>query len=514
MNTAENIVGAASLDDLVRGLVDLPEDLPPVFMRTSVTGVKMDSRQLQPGDLFLACFGRNHDARHFINYAIKAGAGAVVAESGGDWQGLTVVDNVPVLAVDNLSAKLSEIAGRFYRMPSHAMTVFGITGTNGKTSCSQFIAAALAELGYRCGILGTLGYGPYGELEDVELTTPDPVFTQMALAQMHHEHLEPIAMEVSSVGLHQHRVRALKFDTVIFTNLTRDHLDYHETMESYAENKRKLFMMDGLRSAVVNLDDAYALPMINSLANQVAVYTYSVESPAATIHTSALSLEENGYTATVNTPIGSGNLTGKLLGRFNISNLLAVIAVLISYLDRRGGAADIDTILAAVARLEPVNGRMEIVGSGDITAVVDYAHTPDGLKCALSALRGHFTGRIWCIFGCGGNRDQGKRPMMGEIAEQFADELIIADDNPRNEEGDNIVQHILSGISDRSRVTILRDRGAAIDFAITRATSGDVVLVAGKGHENYQDIRGSRILFSDRNQVRLALQKRGGGLAN
>jgi len=317
-------------------------------------------------------------------------------------------------------------------------------------------------------------------------------------------------MEVSSVGLHQKRVQAVQFDTAIFTNLTRDHLDYHESMEEYAENKMKLFTADGLSHAIVNLDDPYALRIINSISSNVEITTYSINNAVATVHAERLELTRQGFDARIRTPLGSGDISGALIGYFNFSNLLAVLAALISYLSRRG-EVDILQLCEQVSQLRPVQGRMEIIGdSGDITAVVDYAHTPDGLRSALQALRDHFDGRIWLVFGCGGNRDQGKRPLMGEIAEACADRLIIADDNPRNEEGDGIVQHILSGINNTSAVTVLRDRAKAIAYAVSNAEAGDVVLVAGKGHENYQDVGGNRIMFSDANQVRLALRERRG----
>ena len=238
MNTAEKLNPSVPLLDLISGLVELPDSLPNE-LNVTVTGMQIDSRLLTKGDLFLAYFGRNHDARNYIDQAIEIGCVAVLAESGGEWEGFRVDRGVAIIVVDNLLAKISEIADRFYSRPSMKLSVFGITGTNGKTSCSQFIAQALSELGYKCGVIGTLGYGVYGELKEAQLTTPNAVFTQMALAEMEANHLDPVAMEVSSVGLHQKRVEAVRFDIGIFTNLTRDHLDYHESIEAYAENKKK-----------------------------------------------------------------------------------------------------------------------------------------------------------------------------------------------------------------------------------------------------------------------------------
>lgn len=507
MNTAEQLRCHATLVDLIDGLVELPAKIEK-RMNVTVTGVQMDSRLLRKGDVFIACFGKNHDARNYIGDAITREAVAVLVESGGEWQGITQINEVPIIAIDNLAAKISEIAGRFYANPSEKLCVFGITGTNGKTSCSQFIAQALNMFGYQCGVMGTLGYGICGNLKETHLTTPDAVFTQMALAAMVRDKINPVVMEVSSVGLHQKRVQAVHFDTAIFTNLTRDHLDYHGSMEAYGENKKKLFTFSNLKTAIVNLDDPYALSIINCIASSVEVFTYSIKNSIATVYAEQLQLTRHGFEARVVTPLGAANLSGKLLGSFNFSNLLAVIAALITYLSARGELS-LENLFARLSQLQPVNGRMEIIGdSSDITAVVDYAHTPDGLRSALTGLREHFSGKIWCVFGCGGNRDKGKRPMMGEVAETHADELVIADDNPRNEEGDEIVQHILSGITNKSDVTVMRDRAKAIAYAISHAASGDVVLVAGKGHETYQDIGGNRLIFSDANQVRLALQKR------
>ena len=507
MNTAEQLNFNGALLELLSGLATVPDPAHQA-VNVVVTGIQLDSRMLRKGDLFLACFGRNHDAREFIGEAIKTGVTAVLAETGGQWQGTQIIDGIAVIAVDNLSAKLSEIAARFYGHPSRRLSVIGITGTNGKTSCSQFIAQALANSGFSCGTIGTLGYGVYGKLQETQLTTPDPVFTQMALAEMVQGGIDPVVMEVSSVGLHQKRVKAVKFDTAIFTNLTRDHLDYHESMEAYGNNKKKLFTSEGLSRAIINLDDPYALSVINAIAPSVEMCTYSIKNSAATVYAESLTLTRQGFEARVVTPIGAGVIKGKLFGYFNVSNLLAVISVLVSYLPKKK-ELDIEQLCELVSGLSPVDGRMQIVGdTAEITALVDYAHTPDGLRSALKGLRDHFSGNIWCVFGCGGNRDKGKRPIMGEIAEAFADKVIIADDNPRNEEGDKIVEHIQSGMKSPEQTVVLRDREKAIAYAIGHAEPGDVVLVAGKGHETYQDVGGSRLIFSDANQVRLALQAR------
>lgn len=507
MNTAEEALTSRSLRDLIDGLADLPEEYASLLGR-QVTGIKMDSRLLLPGDLFFACFGRNHDARNYIDDAIQSGVSAVLAESGGAWKGIQNRSGVPVIAIDNLSARISEIAGRFYGDPGQSMTVIGITGTNGKTSCSQFIAQALEASGFSTGVIGTLGYGKYQELKETIHTTPDAVFTQKALAEMHKNDFQNVVMEVSSVGLHQHRIDAVAFNTALFTNLSRDHLDYHDSMENYADNKRKLFQFPALEAAIVNLDDSYGLYMMDAVAKGVKVYTYSLKNHTATVYAKSIKLDRHGFEADVVTPYGAGTIKGPLFGYFNISNALATLTVLINYFEN-SGAVEIERLFGLISDLKPVVGRMEIIGSSDeLTCIVDYAHTPDGLKSALTAIRDHFDGKVWCVFGCGGNRDRGKRPMMGEIARAYANKLVITDDNPRNENGEEIVKHILSGIEESSDVTVMRDRAAAIQFAIEEAEPEDIVLVAGKGHENYQDIGGRRTVFSDANQVRLALQQR------
>lgn len=507
MNTAEDTINRVSLGQLLDGLAMLPQPLPPE-LDVQVSGVKMDSRELCAGDLFIACFGRNHDARDYVDKALALGAAAVLVEAGGGWQGIQYRSSIPLVAIDNLPAKISAIAGRFFGNPSQELAVIGITGTNGKTSCCQFIAQALTSLGTPCGVIGTLGHGTPGNLSETSHTTPDAVFTQMALATLRDAGMQGVAMEVSSVGLHQYRAQAVQFDTAVFTNLSRDHLDYHESMEVYADNKRKLFTTCGLQVAVVNLDDSYALYMLNAVRSGVQILTYSLANQSATVYAEQVTLDRQGFTATIVTPQGTGQVRCPLFGYFNISNVLAVVTTLLSFGERQG-RFDTAALFRVVTGLKPVAGRMEIIGPSDeLTCIVDYAHTPDGLKSALLAVRDHFDGEVWCVFGCGGNRDRGKRPLMGEVARAHANRLIITDDNPRNESGDDIVKHILSGIEDRSGVEIIRDRGQAIRHAVASARPGDIVLVAGKGHENYQELGGRRTVFSDASQVRLALQQR------
>ncbi len=508
MNKLEEKIVPTTLFELSKGLLEIPYC---DYMDSKITGIQLDSRLVNTGDLFIACFGRSHDARNFIDQAIRKGCGAVLAEFTSGMNRLEVRANVPIIGVENLSKKVSEIASRFYHHPSSQLKVIGITGTNGKTSCSKFIATALQKLGYRCGMMGTLGCGVPGALEQTLLTTPDPVFAQQQLAQMVSKNCEHVAMEVSSVGLDQKRVEAIRFDTAVFTNLTRDHLDYHKTMSEYAESKRKLFQWPGLKSAVLNLDDEFSLSLINSIRKEVEVFTYSVSNRNASVYSESLTLSKSGYSALVNTPFGCKKLSGELLGRFNFSNVLAVIATIISLMARENsGRIDLAKIIDSISSLSSAEGRMEIVNSpNEITTIVDYAHTPDSLKNALETLKCHSEGEIWCVFGCGGNRDEGKRPIMGEIAELFADHIVITDDNPRNEPGDRIVSQILSGIQKHHDVSIIRNRAKAISHAIASASPSDLILIAGKGHETYQEILGRRVIFSDKAHAKSALKARG-----
>ena len=304
MNSAEPLPVNASLPELIHGLVDLGQEADELDIE--VSGVQLDSRKVRPGELFMATFGRTHDAREFIGAAISRGAAAVLAESGRDWRGVRRLGNVPVIAVDHLMAKTSEIAGRFYREPSGRLSVIGVTGTNGKTTCSQYIARLLERTGCPAGVIGTLGYGVPGELAESPLTTPDAVFAQMALAEMAHAGLRTVAMEVSSVGLHQRRVNGVHFDTAVFTNLTRDHLDYHDSMEAYGASKRRLFSSSGLRHAVINLDDPYGIRVVNDLNSSVDVTTFGIGNRQATIRAEDVTVTKQGFRAEIHTPAGTG----------------------------------------------------------------------------------------------------------------------------------------------------------------------------------------------------------------
>lgn len=512
MTTAEKIVNRkTTLQSLLTDMLR-EETADTRMLSVPVTGMSMDSRRVQRGDLFIACFGRNHDARDYIDMAIGNGAAAVLAQAGGEWRESMWRGPVPVLVLDNLAARVSRLAARFYGEPGTQLTVTGVTGTNGKTSCTQFLAQALTRLEETCGVIGTLGAGLYPLLDDTGYTTPGPIDVQHHLHDFVCRGAGHVVLEASSQGLHQHRLAAVPFRTAIFTNLTRDHLDYHDSMDAYGEAKQRLFLGEGLRTAVVNADDPYGISILNALSPRVRALTYSVSGGRADVVVSGLEYLPAGYRAELSTPWGEADLEGSLLGQFNISNVLAVLCALMTLPSRNGREPDFSGVVSVLAALRPVSGRMEVVGqAAGVTVVVDYAHTPDALKSALAALRSHADGAVHCVFGCGGNRDQGKRPLMAEVAERGADHLVITDDNPRMEDADHIIRQILLGLDDRERAVVERDRAAAIRQAILAAQPGDIVLVAGKGHENYQDVGGQRMAFSDVAQVRLVLNERAAG---
>ena len=470
-----------------------------------------DSRTVKMGSVFVAYPGTVRDGRNFIGEAVARGAAAVLWESEGfAWDARWKVPNV---AVANLRARISEIAGCIYGDPSDRLWMAGVTGTNGKTSVSQWIAAALDALGRRAAVLGTLGNGLVGERVEARNTTPDAIVLQRLLADYLRRGARTVAMEVSSHGLDQERVAGIKYDVAVFTNLTRDHLDYHHTMEAYAEAKFRLFSARGLRHAVINVDDAWGARFAGRLGGAgldvVTFGTSAANDPRPRLRASHVVLSEAGVRFRLESEWGSGDVEAGVLGAFNVANLLAVAGALLS-----AGVA-FDEMLDALRRLEPVQGRLERLGGGSAPLVViDYAHTPDALDKALQALRAVLRsqagkGRLLCVFGCGGDRDAGKRPLMGEAATRLADHVIVTSDNPRNEDPRAIIRQVMAGIGSREAEAI-EDRQVAIFSAIHQARAGDVVLLAGKGHETYQEIAGVRHPFNDREVAAAALAERQG----
>ncbi len=460
-----------------------PESLPDI----TVSDLTLDSRSVNPGSLFFAVTGTQKDGRLFIEGAVQKGAVAVLTESSQP--ALTWHKKIPVISLPNLKNQLGTFAAKFYNYPAKKMRIIGVTGTSGKTSCTQFIGSILHELGMPCGIIGTLGNGLYGNIQSGSLTTPDAITLQKTFREFVDSGATLTAMEVSSHSLDQGRVNGIDFEVGIFTNLTRDHLDYHHTMEAYGAAKKKLF--DQTRYAVINADDPFGQEILKSFRDRKNVFSYSGIS-RADIYAEHIQFNHTGMKAHIVTPWGEAQLDTSLVGQFNLSNLLAVIAAL-CLLD-----IPLDSIMQGIKQLQPVEGRMQTLGGEtEPLVVVDYAHKPDALEKVLIALRQQCQGKLYCVFGCGGDRDRGKRPLMAKIAERYADHVIVTDDNPRHEDPTQIVGDILQGFAHPSKVTIQHDRAAAIYDTIRFAKPGDCVLIAGKGAETYQQIGDQKFPFKD-----------------
>ena len=463
--------------------------------------LSLDSRALRPGDLFLAIPGQHSDGRAYIADAIARGVAAVAYEAEGA-TALPDSEAVVMVPVKGLASQLSAIAGRFYGDPSRSLDLVGVTGTNGKTSVSQLLAQALDLLGQRCGLIGTLGVGFHDNLQSGRHTTPDPLAVQAQLARLKQAGAKAVAMEVSSHGLDQGRVEALDFDVAVFTNLSRDHLDYHGDMQRYGEAKARLFAWPGLCTRVINVDDLFGRELAAREAPSRLI-SYSQIDPRATLYCTDAQFSEAGVRARLVTAQGDGLLVSPLLGRFNLSNLLAVVGALL------GLRYPLDEILQVLPQLQGPVGRMQRLGGGiQPLVVVDYAHTPDALEKVLEALRPHTRGRLLCLFGCGGDRDRGKRPLMAAAVEGLTDGVWVTDDNPRSEAPEQIVADIRGGFREPARVHFVAGRGAAIAEVIAAAAPDDVILLAGKGHEDYQEIAGVRHPFSDIEQATRALAVR------
>ena len=482
-----------------------------------VRNLCLDTRQLKAGDAFIALAGFKVDGRNFIAKAIELGAAVILVEADKNWQGIDWLGAVPVIAVDNLPSRVSEIAGHFFGEPSKKVQLIGITGTNGKTTCSLLAAQLLAQLQKKSAVIGTIGYGlldtsviaPLAQqinvLTSTGLTTPDPITLQRILNELVSGGAASIAIEVSSHSLQQKRVAGLQFTTAIFTNLTQDHLDYHGDLQSYGNVKAQLLQMPQLQTAIVNLDDEWAGSLVHKAPATVKVISYSTET-VADVYATNIELHAQGVRAHLHTPWGEADIDSPLLGQFNLSNLLAVIAAI--------GAQgfSLQAMLPLIAQLEPAPGRMQLVTvdqlAQEIQVIVDYAHTPDALDNTLQAIHQHKAGRVWTVFGCGGDRDKSKRPQMGKIAERLSDYLIVTNDNPRSEEPSNIAAEIVRGMNHPSGCLVIADRAQAIDFAVQQAKAGDIVLIAGKGHEDYQIFATQTLPFSDSKHARISLQRR------
>ena len=498
-------------------------------LASSSAKVCADSRQIQPGDIFFAYpVGHGNtlcDGRQFIEAALENGAAAVVFDPANMVN--QYIGHPQCFAVENLAEKAGELCAQWYDHPSKQLKIIGVTGTNGKTSITQWLAQALDASNQRTAVLGTLGTGFPGALIQTGYTTPDAPKLQTQLADLRSAGAKQVAMEVSSHALHQDRIAGTEIHCAVFTNLTQDHLDYHGSMADYAEAKAKLFQQVGLKHAVINLDDAFGRELaINLLAKEgLKVWAYALSQSAFQgfekfgnrlhrIYAKDAVLSGSGYDSTfICENSGSVQLHIPLLGEFNLSNALAVWAVLLTQ------DMSIEDAAKKIGQLNPVLGRMELIPLGKqqktegVLAVVDYAHTPDALEKTLQALRPiaeQRGGKLWCVFGCGGNRDSAKRSLMGAVAERNADYVLITSDNPRSEDPQLIMQMIRSGMrADAQNIQMIVDRAAAIMAAIRHADVSDIVLVAGKGHETTQEINGKKFDFSDQEHIRLAA---GGGI--
>lgn len=458
-----------------------------------ITGIQNDSRLIQPGDLFVAYPGAVADGRLFVNNAVSSGARAILYEPAELPETCILPASIPCVAVPDLAIEIAHIAKQFYGNPGDSLTCIGVTGTNGKTTIAYQLAQAHDLLGQGSAYIGTIGQGNVNDLKPLNNTTPDSLCLQNLFYQYKAQGLKQVCMEVSSHALAQHRVDAIDFSQAIFTNLTLDHLDFHHTMEHYAATKAKLFAGDSLQWAIINQDDHYQQLMADAVQSQVKKLTYGIHQ-AADVKAAKWHMDVQGTVIDVDSPWGHYQLQTKALGTFNIYNTLALFTSLLA-----SGYAS-ERVVAVMSQLKAAPGRLEIVAK-EPYVLVDYAHTPDALDNALRTLSQIKKGRIWVVFGCGGDRDKSKRPLMGKIASLHADQVIITSDNPRSEDPAMIMDEIAQGISSKVGVIQLVDRKEAIAYALHRADKDDIILIAGKGHETYQQIGAVKQVFSDQEVV-------------
>lgn len=484
---------------------------PSMLTNLTVTDLTLDSRKVGAGSLFISLSVDKHQSIEYLKQALTSGATAVLyeAKQALSKQATLALEQANVMAfpIKSLASKVSEIAARFYRHPSLAMTIIAVTGTNGKTSVSQFIAQGLEFLEQPCGVIGTLGIGRIGNLHETGMTTPDPINLQAILAEFCRQSIKYVVIEASSHALEQGRLNSVDIDVAVLTNLSRDHLDYHKDMASYAAAKQRLFDMENIRVAIINSDDEFGKLLISTLAKRknLTVMTYSSQNNnTATLQACTVNLTTDGVDFLLAGELASSAIQSRLLGRFNVDNLLATAASLLAI------DVSFNDAVKALIQCHAIDGRMQAYGGKNQPyIVIDFAHSPDALEQALKSLRVHLSGdgQLWCVFGCGGNRDTGKRHIMGHIADLYADRIVITADNPRTEAPEAIVAQILSEIKQQEKVYIEHDRQLAITYAISHAKKIDIVLVAGKGHEQYQEIAGVKHAFNDAVVVNHILQE-------
>jgi len=494
------------LDDLLSGLTASNIDIANM----AVSGLSLDSRKIQSGWLFIALAHDLEQRAVHIKQALSLGATVILFDVDTSLSAiemdLIASAKAQAYPVQQLASKTSEIAARFYEHPSTKMTVIAVTGTNGKTSVSQFIAQSLEYLGYQCGVIGTLGFGRVNALTTTGMTTPDPILVQAVLAGFHNEGITHCVLEASSHALDQGRLNSIAIDIAILTNLSRDHLDYHNTMHDYALAKQKLFEFNTLHTAIINAADTLGQSLITTLKTKksLQLISYNARQVAGenTYTASNIECQITGLSFELSNQQSTTQIQSSLLGLFNVDNLLAALSTLT--------ALDIsfEKACQAIQHCHAVDGRMQAyTADNKAEVVIDFAHTPDALTQALQSLRSHLPaqGVLWCVFGCGGDRDKGKRAVMGQCAEQYADKVVLTADNPRSEKNEDIVTDILTGIKNPQHVYIEHDRQQAINYVVVHASQKDIVLVAGKGHEDYQEVLGQKLPFSDARAVVQAL---------
>lgn len=505
-----------ALDFLLEGFID--DALIEQCRDITVNALVQDNRKARSGDLFIAHQGYN---THGLLYAQDAVAkGVTVVLWDGDVENRneildSISNKVLCLHCENLKFKVGAIASRYYEQPSLSLNTIGVTGTDGKTSIAHFLAQCLDAYDVHCGVLGTLGNGFINDLHPTGLTTVDALLVQKTLAEIQQAGARHVVMEVSSHGLDQGRVNGVAFTTAVLSNMGTDHLDYHGTLDNYATAKRRLFYTPGLGAAVINLDDEFGRKLAAEVRDHVCVWGYSLEKDVSAykdiadyfVNTQKIEPFDRGYRLTVSTPKGEACFDVPLLGRFNVSNALAVLSTLLV------SQFTLEHALNSLSSIHSVDGRVEIITESDKpTVVVDYAHTEQGLSAVCQSMREHFKGEMWCVFGCGGDRDSSKRPLMAKVAEKYADRIIVTTDNPRHEGPQDIIDEMMTGFSSVENVEVVLDRRQAIDIAITNAQPGDVVLLAGKGHETSQIVGDVHIAFDDRRVAREFLSLREAGV--
>ena len=492
---------AHNLKDLLYGI----KDAPPI----KYNNICDDSRYVNKGTVFFAVKGLSSDGCDFIESAINSGACAVIYEPPYDLSNIET--SIPIIAVDDLKLEIANIVSRHYESSINEMSIIGVTGTNGKTTVSWLIHQGFKKIGYKSGYIGTLGYG----LENLnlnELTTPSCMKLHKILSEFQNSGVEYVVMEISSHAIDQKRIEGINFNTVIFTNLSRDHIDYHGNMENYGETKAKLFLERQSKIKIININDSFGRSLIERVDEEVISTSIEPINIDKDKFISVTKYETNGsgFDIDLKSSWGTFKTHVPLLGTFNIENVIQTIALFLSH------GFSMSKIQTIIEGMKAPSGRMESVDMDNNhllpKVLVDFSHTPDALKLSLQSIRDHYDGKIWCVFGCGGDRDRGKRKMMGNIAERYADYVIVTSDNPRNENPEKIISDILEGIS--SKVETIVSREEAINFAIMKANKNEIILIAGKGHESYQKIGEETLEFSDHKISKKSLIRRSRDIAN